>query len=187
MSPKIRAKLTIEHALLGFLQKHSLHGYEIHQRLQSAQAIGLVWRLKQAHLYALLNRLEADGLIAAEVIPQVDRPSKRLLHLTPAGRQAFEAWVYSPVEHGRDFRIEFLTKVFWAQQQGPAAVQRLLAAQRAACQTWLKEFQAEAECLSPTAPYEWLVLQFRFGQIEAMLRWLDSCKDVLVDAPSVHY
>lgn len=180
MSPKQSGTLSIEHALLGFLQEQPLHGYEIYQRLQAAQALGFVWHLKQAHLYALLTKLEAIGLLTAEVIPQGDRPAKRLLHLTDKGRSAFKTWLQTPVHHGRDLRIEFLAKLFWAQQQAASAVQHLIAVQRAACQAWLDEFYAEAKALTSAQPYEWLVLQFRIGQIEAMLQWLDTCAAVLV-------
>jgi DNA-binding PadR family transcriptional regulator len=179
MSPKRKSTLAIEHALLGFIQTQPLHGYEIHQQLQAAQTLGLVWHLKQAHLYALLTKLETDGLIAAELIPQDARPPKRLLHLTASGREAFNTWVATPVSHGRDLRIEFLAKLFWAQKHGPTASERLIAAQREACHGWLAEIQAELERLTATQPYAALVLEFRRGQIEAMLTWLDTCEAVL--------
>ncbi len=47
MSPMIKTPLTIEHALLGFLRQRPMHAYEIHQTLLRAEALGLVWHLKQ--------------------------------------------------------------------------------------------------------------------------------------------
>ena len=182
MSPKRKTLLAIEHALLGFIQEQPLHGYEIHQQLQAAQALGLVWHLKQAHLYALLSKLETDGLIAAELIPQDARPPKRLLHLTSSGREAFNTWLATPVTHGRDLRIEFLAKLFWAQKLSTAATERLIAAQREECRAWLTEIQTELERLTGTQPYAALVLEFRRGQIEAMLAWLDTCEAALIPA-----
>jgi PadR family transcriptional regulator, regulatory protein AphA len=176
MSPKRKSKLSIEHALLGFIQEQPLHGYEIHQRLQAARQLGLVWHLKQAHLYALLGKLEADGLIRAELIPQEARPPKRLLHLTEEGRSAFESWVTAAVQHGRDLRIEFLAKLFWAQQRGAVFAEQLITAQRAECRSWLSQLQAELEQTDAAQPYAALVLEFRRGQITAMLDWLDSCE-----------
>jgi PadR family transcriptional regulator, regulatory protein AphA len=184
MSPKRKPQLSIEHALLGFIQEQPLHGYEIHQRLQAAQQLGLVWHLKQAHLYALLSKLEADGLIAAEVIPQDARPPKRLLHLTEHGRAAFDGWVSTPVQHGRDLRIEFLAKLFWAQQRGAAVIEQLIASQREECRSWLRHLQAELEHSDDTQPYAALVLEFRRGQINAMLDWLDSCEAAFAAAMS---
>lgn len=183
MSPKQQAALSIEHALLGFLTEQPLHGYEIHQRLRAAQQLGLVWHLKQAHLYVLLGKLEAAGFIEAELLPQDARPPKRLLQLTDAGRAAFRAWIAAPVQHGRDLRIEFLAKLFWAQQQGSAVAQELIAAQRATCNDWLAEIPAEPAPEADQPPYSWLVLSFRRGQIEAMLAWLDTCAALLAPEP----
>jgi PadR family transcriptional regulator, regulatory protein AphA len=176
---KTKPDLSVPYALLGFLRDGPLHGYEIHQRLQAAQALGLVWHLKQAHLYALLGKLEALGLVAAEVVPQDARPAKRLLHLTDQGRSAFNRWVEVPVAHGRELRIEFLAKLFWAQTAASDAAHRLIEAQRGLCVQWLDELRSDAE-LRNTQPYEWLVLQWRRGQVEATLAWLDTCERTLV-------
>lgn len=182
MSPKRKTSLSIEHALLGFILEQPLHGYEIHQRLQAARQLGLVWHLKQAHLYALLSKLEAEGLIAAELIPQEARPPRRLLHLTEIGRAAFDDWVAAPVQHGRDLRIEFLAKLFWAQQLGATLTEQLIAAQREECRLWLDTLRTEMEQIEGATPYALLVLEFRRGQIEAMLEWLDTCERALAPA-----
>ncbi len=81
MSPRAAEPFTLEYALLGFLSDAPLHGYEIYQRLQNADELSRVWRLKQAHLYALIAKLEGAGLLAAEVIPQEARPPRRVLRL----------------------------------------------------------------------------------------------------------
>lgn len=184
--PKRKAMLSIEHALLGFLRQHPLHTYEIYQKLQQAQALGEVWRLKQAHLYALIDRLEAEGLIKATVVPQETRPAKRLLHLTGAGQIAFTRWLGTPVEHGRDLRIEFLAKLFWAQQESPATIHSLITQQRSTCERWLHDLQADLNNIDDQQPFTALVLQFRIGQTEAMLHWLDSCAAMLLPVVAHH-
>ena len=183
MRPKRGPQLTVEHALLGFLQHKPLHGYELHQRIQDAQRLGLVWRVKQAHVYALLAKLEVDGLVQAELIPQEARPPKRLLQLTVAGRMAFDRWLSTPVEHGRDVRIEFLVKLFWAQQTGVVATQNLLAAQRRVTSNLLANIENELPGDDDAQRYALLVNEFRRGQLEAMLRWLDTCEATLIPVP----
>jgi DNA-binding PadR family transcriptional regulator len=169
----------LEYAVLGFVRHEPLHGYEIYTRMHAAHALGLVWHVKQAHLYAIVDRLEAHGLLHAEVVPQDGRPPKRLLSLTDAGQAAFDAWLRTPVAHGRDLRIHFLTKLFWAQREGPTVVAELIAQQRAACVTWLDQLQAEQQALDAAKPFATLVLDFRVGQTDAMLRWLDTCAATL--------
>lgn len=173
MSPKQRAALSVEHALLGYLLEQPLHGYDIFGRLREPKQLGAVWRLKQAHLYALLGRLEDEGLLTGESVAQETRPPKRLLHLTTAGRAAFDTWLRRPVRHGRELRIEFLAKLFWARRIGEDAAYRLVAVQRAECERWLA---AENDDIARDEPYARLVTSFRRGQIEAMLRWLDECQ-----------
>lgn len=177
-----KTPLTIEHAALGFLREQPMHAYEMHQTLKRAEALGLVWHLKQSLLYAILDRLEAEGYVTAAVVPQGNRPPRKLLSLTPAGQAAFAHWVATPVAHGRDFRLEFLAKLYFASQDDPATTATLIAAQQAACATWLADLHAQAEALDPAQPYEWLVVQFRIGQIDAILAWLDTCAATLIPA-----
>lgn len=176
MSPMVPLPLTTEHALLGFLRQRPMYGYEIHQQLSDPAGLGLVWRLKQSQLYALLAKLEREGYISAEVEPQETRPPRKVFRLSETGRDAFLEWVQSPVGRGRELRLDFLAKLYFAQREGPAVVSRLIERQQATCEAWRAEQQAHAEALRDAHPYEWLVCQFRIGQIEAMLAWLDTCQ-----------
>lgn len=178
MSPMIRLPLTVELALLGFLRDGALHGYEIGRRLADPAGLGLVWRLKPSHLYALLGRLEAEGYVTCTVQPQAARPPRKLFRLTRSGRDAFLNWVQTPVPHGREVRLDFLTRYYFAEREGSKVVARLLQRQRTACQDWLRAQQAQAHAARETRPFEWQVCQFRIGQIEAMLSWLDRCEEL---------
>ncbi len=172
----VRLPLTVEQALLGFLRRQPMHGYEIHQKLSDATGIGRVWRLKQSQLYALLNRLEEEGYIAATQELQENRPPRNVYHLTPDGETTFLDWVTEPVAHGRQFRVEFMVKLYFARLENPEVLQQLLDRQETACREWLTTNEAEAESLQQTAPYDWLVYRFRIGQIQAMLDWLELCR-----------
>ncbi|HEU5101555.1 MAG TPA: PadR family transcriptional regulator, partial [Roseiflexaceae bacterium] len=180
----IKQPLAIEHALLGFLRQQPMHAYEIHQTLLRAEALGLVWHLKQSLVYVMLERLEAEGYISVALEPQGSRPPRKILHLTPAGQQAFAEWLITPVGHGRDFRLEFLAKLYFASHDDPASATTLLAAQKAACRDWLVDLRAQADTLSDTRDYDWLVIQFRIGQIEALVAWLDICATTVISAPA---
>lgn len=175
----LQSPLTIEHALLGFLRQLPMHGYEIYQRMSDANGLGMVWHLKQSYLYALLAGLEKEGLITTVLEAQGSRPPRKVFHLTEAGQNTFLAWVQHAVEHGRDIRLDFLVKFYFAQREGPELVLRLVAQQRIACQNWLAHQQAVAASLTDERVYEGLVTQFRIGQIEAMLAWLDACEEKL--------
>ena len=63
MCPMIKTPLTMEYALLGFLRQRPMHAYEMHQTLMQAEALGLVWHVKQSQLYALITRLEDEAFV----------------------------------------------------------------------------------------------------------------------------
>lgn len=180
----IKTPLTIEHALLGFLRLRPMHAYEIHQTLLRAEALGLVWHLKQSLVYLMLERLEEADYVSVVLASQGSRPPRKILHLTPSGQAAFAHWLVAPVAHGRDFRLEFLAKLYFASQDDPASAATLIAGQQQACRDWLIELRAQADTLNDARHYDWLVLQFRIGQIEAILAWLDICATTGIPVPA---
>jgi PadR family transcriptional regulator, regulatory protein AphA len=175
MAVAAKAPTEMEVALLGFLLREPMHAYEIHLQLRHAESLGLVWRLKQGHLYALLARLEEAGYVIGSVQQQAMRPPRKVLALTAAGGDAFAAWLTEPVAHGRDFRLTFLAKLYFAVREGGSRVAQLVARQRAECERWLADFESRASALAEDQRYDRLVLAFRASQIEAILRWLDAC------------
>lgn len=177
----VKQPLTVELALLGFLRQQPMHAYEIHQTLMRNEALGLVWHLKQSLVYVMLERLEAEGYISTSLEPQGSRPPRKILRLTADGHVAFAQWLVTPVEHGRDFRLEFLAKLYFASQNDATS---LIAAQQAACREWLVDLRTQSDALHDLHTYDWLVLQFRIGQLEAILAWLDICVANVTPAPA---
>jgi len=184
MSPMVSLPLTTEYALLGFLRRQPMHGYEIHRRLSKSKGLGLVWHVKQNQLYAWLRKLERKGYVTTELELQENRPPRKVFHLTETGQRAFLDWLESPVIQPRRLRLDFLAKLYFAQSEGSAVVAQLIEKQREACQTWLAEQRSQAGAIQPQRPYDWLVHEFRIGQIEAMLSWLDRCEQALLITPA---
>lgn len=183
-------ELTIEHALLGFVYARPGHGYEIYQQLADAGGLWQVWRLKQSQLYALLTKLEEAGYLAATMQSQEPRPPRKIYRLTATGAAAFERWLRTPVAHGRQMRIEFLAKLYFAQQQGAASTIRLIDQQAAACHRWLQELRSADALLAEAQEalqagedfFGYAVQQFRVNQIESFIAWLSTCREALVAA-----
>jgi DNA-binding PadR family transcriptional regulator len=180
----VKLPLTMEHALLGFLVHRPMHAYEMHQTLKETHALGLVWCLKQSQLYALLARLEDAGYLTTVTEPQGSRPPRKIMHLTISGHEAFQHWLRTPVAHGRDFRQEFLAKLYFAQGESRVPSGQTIAVlaehQRLACQQWLVALETDTATCEPRS-YDWLVLQFRIGQVQAILAWLDTCIATFVE------
>ena len=173
----VRLPLTTELALLGFLSGQPMYGYEIHQRMSDPDGLGQVWQVKQSQLYALLGKLEEEGYLTSEVQLQEARPPRKIFHLTESGQAIFQDWLSSPVEHGRDMRLDFLVKLYFLQDN-PSALRLLVEKQRAVSQGWQMH---QEESLEPSQPpvYPWFVRQFRRQQIQAILNWLDEVQSAL--------
>lgn len=184
--PMVKQPLTIEHALLGFVRRAPMHGYEIHQRLLASRELGLVWNIRQSLLYGVLKRLEDEGYLTSMLEHQARKPARKQLHLTDAGRVVFATWVQTPVQHGRDFRVEFLAKLYFAREDGGNAVHELVERQRHATRFWLADLQDQANTLHAEGSYDWLVLRFRIGQLQAILEWLDLCETWAMQTPTLH-
>ena len=172
----MRQPLGIEYSLLGLLAGRPRHGYDIHQALQDPEGLGLVWRLKQGHLYALLARLEEEDLVAAHVEMQDARPPRKVYSLTERGGDVFEAWITTPVTRGRQLRLEFLAKLYLALLESEEAALRLVSTQREACRTW---DEAKPVGMAGPVTFPSLVGSFRASQVQASLDWLDACERML--------
>ncbi len=176
MSKQARRSINVEFALLGFLQQGPLHGYQLHQQLNDPLALGRVWRVKQARVYALLDKLERDGLISSSIQQQEAYPARRVYETTAPGQRALEKWLSNPVQSPRDVRQEFQTKLYFARLAGGDKAAHLIAVQQSACQNWLAEYQTFAEKEDPAGSYTWLLLQYRIAQVQATIDWLDLCQ-----------
>ena len=70
--------------ILGVLQSGRLHGYEITKRINLQGET--VLRVKEGQLYPILHRLENEGLIVAEWVPQEGKPARKVYGLTDKGQ-----------------------------------------------------------------------------------------------------
>lgn len=180
MSPRVQSPLTIEFVLLGLLESRTMHGYELHKELNRLEGVGLVWRLKQSRLYALLERMESEGLVVGKMATVDNRPARREYTLTPEGCKRFEAWRQSPVDHMRDVRQEFLARLYFALQAGREPARQLLAAQRKATEEWSGGLEDCLAAVEDEQVYEKMVYSYRATQAGALLEWLDTCKKMVL-------
>jgi DNA-binding PadR family transcriptional regulator len=164
-----QSPLTVELALLGFVRHEPRHGYDINRRLTETPELRLIWRMKQSRLYALLARLEEEGLIQATLEPQDGRPPRKVYHMTPDGEIAFTDWLARPVQLPREMRLEFMLKLYFAEQEGQAAVARLIQDQQLVCDGWLAA-QEEDDVVSTA--FVRAVRGYRRSHIRAIRDWL---------------
>ncbi|MGD8464707.1 MAG: PadR family transcriptional regulator [Anaerolineae bacterium] len=163
--------------LLGFLMTAPHHGYELHQVF--SRDLGRVWQIGLSKLYAQLKQLEDAGLVISETEPQPNRPPRKVYGLTPEGREAFLDWVYQPTPYVRHIRVEFLARLYFFQRLSLPRLDQLVVQQKAVCTAQIKRFERLAD--DTEVEFRQLVLEFRRGQLEAVIRWLDRCLEILSD------
>lgn len=161
--------------LLGLLMAQPRHGYELYQEF--SQELGRVWDLGQSKLYAQLRQLEEAGLVQVQTEPQPSRPARKVYHLTPQGRAVFLEWVRQPTPYLRHIRVEFLARLYFFRRLALDDLDTLVARQQAVCQSQVERFEQLAA--GTEDEFRRCVLEFRRGQLEAVIRWLDRCLEIL--------
>jgi len=109
-------------------------------------------------------------------VPQPNRPPRKIYHLTPKGREAFLDWVHTPTPYLRYMRVDLLLRLYFFRRLKLPGLDQFLTAQRAACSEQAERFgQLVAETEDD---FRRLVLDFRRGQMQAVMQWLDRCRDL---------
>lgn len=171
------------HALLGLLLHGPRHGYDLARSFAPGSALGHVVHLGPSHLYALLARLERDGLINGERLESGSRPPRRVYHLSETGRAAALRWVEQPAPRPRDMLLDFPLKLYMARQMGPATAMTLITRQRDLFLGYLRQLEEEAQAPradDAEANFIALLREGRIARTQATLDWLDRCAEALV-------
>ena len=169
-----------EYPVLGILALGEAHGYDICRRLHNG--IGPIWKLGKSQVYALLTRLERDGLVAHERVGQENLPARNIFSITPTGEAVFREWIDAPVNHVRDMRLEFLTKLWFARQADPDLERTLIEQQLAVCGKKVKTL--EALKASSSTEIESRSIGFRLTIVHASVSWLKELLTQTSNYPS---
>ena len=151
-------KLSPEFALLGSLMAGPKHGYEVHGEFSSK--MNQFWHLNMSQIYALLKRMEKNGMVVSREVRQENRPAKRIFFVTQEGKQRFQNWIHSPVRHVRDLRIEFMAKLFFVEELKAKGAHNLIDRQSEVLQERLGEIEGSKG--KTTEGFQALVYSFRW-------------------------
>jgi DNA-binding PadR family transcriptional regulator len=160
-----------EYALLGFLIAGPSHGYDLHQRFTSE--LGQVWHLSQSQAYSILRRLENRGDISARVIEQEKLPARQVLHVTEAGRRRFFEWLESGIgNNARSIRLEFLTRLYFAQRYQPENIEKIYNTQYTEIDSTIARLEGLLWNLPPAQIFNRLSLDLRLRQMKLIQTWM---------------
>jgi DNA-binding PadR family transcriptional regulator len=168
-------RLTPDEVLLGLLKDQPAHGYELLETFRDPAHLGHIWNMSTSQLYAVLKRLEEDGLISGAEIPQPNAPARTEYRLTDRGEARLERWLAEPrppISIHR-IRVQFLSRLYIAALLDRPA-EAIIHRQLAACQKQLARTRAEKH--RAVSPVKALTLDFVIGQLEACIAWLGHCQ-----------
>lgn len=169
-------------SILGFLITEPMHGYELHKKVTDLSGFGIVWNIKIGKLYAMLNRLEKDGLIKSAISKGGNRPARNEFSITSRGKKKFESWMVSPINHGREFRIVFLLKLYFSMKFGLQNTDELINTQIEICKSWLSErsdISQNEMAKESSIRFPLIVKKYRLIQINGYIDWLNWCQDFI--------
>jgi DNA-binding PadR family transcriptional regulator len=101
--------MALRNAVMAALLEGEASGYDLAKDFDAT--VANFWAATPQQLYRELERMEAEGLVAARLVEQRHRPNKRLFSLTEAGREAVRAYTAEPLGRPAVIRDELLVKV----------------------------------------------------------------------------
>lgn len=160
--------MSANYTLLGFLAQQPNYGYELKKLYD--ELFGKDKPILSGQVYSTLARLKRDGQVREIVdTDESGGPERVKYEITPAGRQALEAWLETPEKPSQYLRTTLYIKTVLALiRDGDAAV--YLDAQRHAHIERMRELtnRRRQSDLATT-----LLIDHALFHLEADLRWID--------------
>ncbi len=175
--------MTLERAILGFLDREPMTGYDLKTRCFDGTA-GHMWTADQAQVYRTLGHLSEQGLVRSKTVAQRGKPDRRVYSITARGRSELASWLRRPPELPA-VRDPLLVQLSMAATLEDAEILALLDAARAGYQTrldGLRALQADrARSRSAADPRSDALLDMTLAAAMSAARtvvdWLDDCID----------
>jgi len=155
--------------LLGLLRQQQMHGYELHEFINTR--LTTCTDLKKSAAYYLLKKMETDGWLEQETTRQGNRPPRQVYRLTPAGEAVFQRLLR---EHlGRHHRVHLTDDISLAFLDAlpPDEALALLRKRRTSLQADLERAEQAPGHLQGGMS---LLLEHWRHHLLSELHWLDS-------------
>jgi DNA-binding PadR family transcriptional regulator len=170
--------MSVPHALLALLSEGSKYGLRLQNEFESRT--GAVWPLNVGQVYTTLQRLERDGLVAAD--REGERSQKRY-RITSAGAEELAGWLRTPPELVPPPRDELVIKVLVALQIPEIDIREIVQVHRRHVIEVMQRYtRIKAEAAEDDVPLA-LVADAELFRLEAIIRWLDAADVRLKQLP----
>jgi DNA-binding PadR family transcriptional regulator len=176
---------TLGGAILGLLATAPRTGYELAQAMRAP--IGYMWTAGHSQIYPELARLQAAGLVSAQVVDGPGPRDTKRYTITPEGRDALITWTDSPLTEVARSELMLRVRCLWLLP--PERARRFLETQRRAHQEQAERYAWEEadfarlgrDVHDPGSPHfaQYATLQHGLIRIRSTLEWFDWLLDRL--------
>ena len=168
----------LRYVLLGLLDAEPRYGYELKAVFE--QFLGGTWPLNIGQIYTSLARLEEEGLVRSQVVPQGSTPDRKVYEVTARGRKELKAWANTITDEPVKLREELFLKVAVLSLKDGTAARDVIHRQRVAHLARLADL-GELQDDPEHHPATGLLLEAAMLRTEAELKWLDAVESRLKD------
>jgi PadR family transcriptional regulator, regulatory protein AphA len=176
--------MSLEHAILGFLNAHARSGYDLKTRCFDDAAKDF-WTADQAQIYRTLERLQSARMVTATRKRQAGKPDRKVYSITERGRQTLTSWLGEPRPLSAP-RDAFLLQIYFAAELSDDRLMQRLLEQRGFHQERLDDLRERAlhAAQSSDAPQRAVALRDAafsgaIAHERAAIDWLDDCLEGL--------
>lgn len=176
--------MALKYALLGLLGYSPMSGYDLSRMFRDS--IDHFWHASMSQVYRELNGLEEGGFLTSDVVPQSDKPDRRVYHITHEGRSAFKSWLEdfpeNPVKNTRD---EFSLRMFFGGGMSREGVLKALGGYKEQKRRNIEEIErlegmsqqyaCQLSLFISEERYWKFILKKARMTLEACISWADEC------------
>ena len=173
--------MSVRHALLALLSEGPKYGLQLRQEFEART--GEVWPLNVGQVYTTVQRLERDGLVAAD---DGEEPGpQKSFRITPEGRAELAGWLRTPPAADAPPRDELVIKVLVAVRLPGVDVSAILQTHRRHLIETMSRFTRLKEDAGADDLGLLLVADAEIFRLESIVRWLDAADVRLRHLPPV--
>jgi DNA-binding PadR family transcriptional regulator len=175
--------MSLKHAVLGFLYKEPLSGYDLSKMFDGSRTS--FWTATHTQIYKTLNELNEDGMVFCQVVQQEQSPNKKIYHITEKGRDELNKWLKAD-QDVTQIRDKFLLQLSFINILSEQEIVEVI-------ENRIKKIKKKIDSLRCGEYYKGLkyaknererllmytALEYGVGFYEFELQWLKKCREKL--------
>jgi DNA-binding PadR family transcriptional regulator len=170
------ASMTVKFGLLTLFVDGPKYGYQL--RTEFEARTGGTWPVNVGQVYTTLERLDRDGMVAAE---GTNAEGRTMYAITDTGRAALDTWFATPVADSDRPRNELAIKLLMAATTPGVDVTSVVQRQRTESMRLMRDYTSlrrEADRADDVAGV--LLLDGLVFALEGEIRWLDHVETTVL-------